>query len=83
MDQVSQIQSSQFNASSLFQHPYVSGASSLTVGQEGLSQVELGKSLERPILRAEAASIEIQLLKSSSTKVNVRASRMKCNKQGG
>jgi hypothetical protein len=67
MDQVSQIRSSQYNPSSLYQHPYVSRESSLSVGVEGLSQVELGKSFERPILVAMPTSAEVQILKQSST----------------
>ena len=63
MDQVSQIRSSQYNASSLYQHPYVSQESSLVVGLEGFSQVELGKSLERPIVTAVPSSAEVQIQK--------------------
>lgn len=61
MDQVSQIQSSQFNANSLNQHPYVSGASSLVVGGESLVQVDLARNLEQPILRAIPVAAEVSL----------------------
>jgi hypothetical protein len=63
VDQVSQIQNSQFNASSLNSHPYISGASSLFVGREGLVQVDTIKSLEQPVLRSTPAAAEISLLK--------------------
>ena len=67
MDQVSQIRSSQYNASSLYQQPYVSQESSLVVGREGLSQVDLGKSFERPILTAIPTSAEVPILKQPNS----------------
>ena len=63
VDQISQIQNSQFNASSINQHPYVPDASSLFVGKGGLVQVDTIKNLEQPVLRLTPVAAEISVLK--------------------
>lgn len=63
MDQTSQVQSIQMNASTLCQQAYVPNTSSLWFAAEALSQAEIIRSLERPIINPIPTSAERQVVR--------------------
>lgn len=62
MDKVSLVQSVDINASTLCQHAYIPGTSSLRIGGERLSQVEIVKSLEQPVEKPVPVSSDKSLV---------------------
>jgi hypothetical protein len=66
MDEVSQVQSVDLNASTLCQHAYIPGTSSLRIGGERLSHVEIVKSLEQHVEKPVPVSQDKPLVTDES-----------------